>query len=277
MMATGALHRVAPRVAIGLAGLLLLAELYSGFTFERGTLTHIGHDYRLYMDAARSWLQGGPYYHAYQLAGPYTVAADEILYPPHALALFVPFTVLPPILWWAIPIGVIVTMVWRARPGPWGWALIIACLCIPKSLWIITSGSPTLWIAAGLALGRHGWPAVTGLVKPTLLPIVLIALPKRSFWLATALVAVMDLALVGLSYEYVMVVLNARGPLATPMYSAGDLGIIGIAFLAWWRDPGRDPDGFLPAGLRRLAGRTLRPVPERQVTPEHGTFGGGAI
>jgi hypothetical protein len=276
---------MAPRVAIGLAGLLLGAELYAGLTNERGTLTHIGHDYALYMEATRSWLAGGPFYHPYQAAGPYVVAADEVLYPPHALALFVPFTVLPAIVWWAIPIGIVVSAIWRSRPGPWGWALILACLCIPKSLWIVTSGSPTMWIAAGLAMGRHGWPAVVGMVKPTLLPIALVGLRRRSFWLAAALIVGIDLALIGLSREYVSVVLNARGPLATPLYSAGDLGIVGIALVAWLHDPGHRragpadlPDPEPDRGPSRTAIASLiRRRRNRVVTPPHGTFGGGAI
>lgn len=234
-LTTQRLSRVVPRVVIGLAALLLAAELYVG-TGELGTLTYIGHDYGLYTEAARSWLAGGPFYQPYQVAGPYVVVADEILYPPHALALFIPFTVLPAILWWVIPIAIVVVGIWRAQPGPWGWALIIACLCIPKSLWIFTSGSPTMWIAAGLALGRRGWPAVSGLVKPTLLPIVLAGVRRPTFWVAAALLVAIDLALFGMSLEYVAVVLNARGPLATPIYSAGDLGIVGIALVAWRHD-----------------------------------------
>jgi hypothetical protein len=280
MLTRHRLSWVVPRVVIGLAGALLAAELYVGLTYERGTLTRIGHDYALYMEATRSWLAGGPFYHPYQVAGPYVVAADEILYPPHALALFVPFTVLPAIAWWAIPTGIVVAGVWRARPGPWGWALILTCLCIPKSLWIITSGSPTMWIAAGLALGRLGWPAVAGLVKPTLLPIVLAGVRRPSFWLAAAVLVGIDLALLGLSREYVSVVLNARGPLATPYYSAGDLGILGVALVAW---RGRRRYGVARAEVRPDSGR--RPLPVRslfhrpgdgRVTPPDGTFGGGA-
>ena len=270
---------VVPRVVIGLAAALLAAELYVGLASERGTLTRIGHDYTLYMDATRSWLAGGPFYHPYQVAGPYVVAADEILYPPHALALFVPFTVLPALAWWAIPIGIIVTGIWRARPGPWAWALILACLCIPKSLWIVTSGSPTMWIAAGLALGRHGWPAVAGLIKPTLLPIALTGVRMRSFWLAAAVLVGIDIVLLGLSREYVSVVLNARGPLATPYYSAGDLGAIGIALVAW---RGRRPTATAagPVFGDRQGRIPLRsPIHrfrEGRVTPPDGTFGGGA-
>ena len=55
----------------------------------------IGVDYLLYRDAAARWLAGGPFFEPYQLAGPYPISAGDILYPPVALWLFVPFTVLP--------------------------------------------------------------------------------------------------------------------------------------------------------------------------------------
>ena len=64
-----------------------------------------GVDFLLYRDAAARWLAGGPYFEPYQLAGPYPITAGDVLYPPVALWLFVPFTVLPAVLWWAIPIA----------------------------------------------------------------------------------------------------------------------------------------------------------------------------
>ncbi len=90
-----------------------------------------------------------------------------------------------------------------------------------------------MWVAAGLAFARMGWPGVGGLVKPTLLPIVLAGVRSRSFWVAAAIFILIDVALVGLSIEYVAVVRNATGPLATVIYSAGDLGIIGIGLVGW--------------------------------------------
>jgi hypothetical protein len=226
-------RRIAPRVVIGLLALLFAAELFAGLFWARGTLVHIGHDYALYMDATRSWLNGGPFYHPYQVAGPYVVKADEILYPPHALLLFLPFTFLPAILWWAIPLAILAVGFWRARPGPWTVAFAIGCLCIPKSMWLVTSGSPTMWVAAGLALGRLGWPAAGALVKPTLFPMILVGLRRRSFWVAAGLLGAIDVALLGLSIEYVSVVRHATGPLATVIYSAGDLGIMGIGLIGW--------------------------------------------
>ncbi|MGH2465165.1 MAG: hypothetical protein ACRDGI_06875, partial [Candidatus Limnocylindrales bacterium] len=64
----------------------------------------VGVDYRLYIDTATRWLNGGPYFQTYQLSGPYSIRAGDILYPPVALILFVPFTVLPALLWWVLPL-----------------------------------------------------------------------------------------------------------------------------------------------------------------------------
>ena len=71
-----------------------------------------GVDFVLYRDAAARWLAGGPYFEPYQLTGPYPITAGDVLYPPVALWLFVPFTILPAVPWWVVPIGV----------TAWGWA-----------------------------------------------------------------------------------------------------------------------------------------------------------
>ena len=49
----------------------------------------------LYMDAARSWLNGTGFYHPYQLAGPYEVRSGDILYPPPMLLVFAPLAAIP--------------------------------------------------------------------------------------------------------------------------------------------------------------------------------------
>ncbi len=80
-------------------------------------------DYRLYMDATERWLRGGPFYEPYQLAGPYTISAGDILYPPVALWLFVPLSFLPACMWWLVPLGAtgdgrVVVAARLPSPGP---------------------------------------------------------------------------------------------------------------------------------------------------------------
>ena len=59
------------------------------------------------MDITRNWVDTGEFYLPHQLAGPYQVQTlVDVLYPPIALYLFVPFLVLPAVLWWAIPMSV---------------------------------------------------------------------------------------------------------------------------------------------------------------------------
>jgi hypothetical protein len=64
----------------------------------------LGDDARFYRDIGLRWLADGSYYLPHQLAGPYPVTLQlDNLYPPTALALFVPLRVLPGPLWWLNP------------------------------------------------------------------------------------------------------------------------------------------------------------------------------
>ena len=77
----------------------------------------VGADPVFFRSIAQRWLDTGQFYTERQLSGPYTrVTLVDNLYPPSALYLFVPFTVLPPALWWALPIAFVLWTVWRLRP-----------------------------------------------------------------------------------------------------------------------------------------------------------------
>ena len=69
----------------------------------------LGGDFLVYRDAAARWVSGGGFYWLWQLSGRYAiwVGPSPILYPPVILLLLVPFTILPPFLWWAIPSAMI--------------------------------------------------------------------------------------------------------------------------------------------------------------------------
>lgn len=142
----------------------------------------IGSDYHLYTTAAARWLAGGGFYHPYQLSGPYIIGDHiggngPILYPPTMLLLFVPFTVLPWILWWAIPIGVTAWVVRHHRPRPLVWPVLAFLVAFPTTLSAIETGNPTLWFTMALALGTvYGWPAILLVLKPTIAPLALIGL-----------------------------------------------------------------------------------------------------
>ena len=160
----------------------------------------IGVDFHTYQAATRHWLASGSFYNPRQLAGPYaiqgasTTYGGDVLYPPTALLLFLPFLVLPQVLWWLIPAGIVGYAVWWHRPALWAWPLLMLCLVWPISLAVIAHGNPAIWIAAAVALGTlYGWPAVLVLIKPTLAPFALIGVRQRSWWIALGLFALVSL------------------------------------------------------------------------------------
>lgn len=230
-----------PRIVGAAAVCWIVVELV--IAIPGGLLLPLGHDYQVYVDATREWLSGGPWYEPYQLAGPYTVVEAEILYPPHALILFVPATVLPWVVWWGVPVAVVAWVIWSVRPSAWGWAAIFVCLAVPKSLHILTNGNPSMWVAAGVALGsRWGWPFAAALLKPTLAPLAIFGIRSRGFWVVAAGLVAVDVLLAGMTAEYVTVLLNARGPLVSPLYSLLDVPLMLLPLVARWtsqRQPAR--------------------------------------
>jgi hypothetical protein len=194
----------------------------------------VGIDYEIYMDATRRWLAGGPFYLPLQVAGPYPVLLGVVLYPPNALILFVPFTFLPAVIWWAIPIIIVALTAWSWRPSMLAWACIVACLTVPTSWWRIEAGKPLLWMVAALALGtRYGWPAVAVLLKPSLFPFAIVGIRSRSWWLALGVGVLLSLPFAGMWMDYARVLMNARGQQASLLYSLGDVPLMLIPLLAW--------------------------------------------
>ena len=100
-------------------------------------------------------------------------------------SLFVPFTFLPPILWWAVPIGVVAWVVWRLAPGPLAWPVMALCLVWPPTQVKLITGNPVVWSVAALALAcLNYWPSVLVLIKPSLFPFALFGATHRSWWVA---------------------------------------------------------------------------------------------
>lgn len=191
---------------------------------------YAGRDFELYRDAASRFLAGGPFYPAWQLAGPYGAEALPILYPPQILALLEPFTVLPAVLWWAIPIGVVAAVVAYWRPSPLVWPVIAACLAWPATSIKIVTGNPVLWVAAFVALGTvYRWPAAFALLKPTLAPFALVGVHDRRWWLAAALGA---LPFCWLLPEYFVTLRNFVSP-AGLAYSVQEIPLVAIPLIAW--------------------------------------------
>jgi hypothetical protein len=228
---------------VALLGVASLAFLWGVGTFYV-LITHfpygIGVDYRLYQGAARGWLAGGDLYPAFQLTGQYDAlesafaGVSPVLYPPVALLLFVPSLLLPAALWWAIPLGITVWIVWSYRPSPLAWMTIGIAFAFRPTMDTIVTGNPGMWVPAFVALATR-WPAASALVlfKPSLFLFALIGIRDRRWWLVVGGLALVSLALLPLDIEWVRSMLNATGSRSGMTYSLREVPMDLIPLVAW--------------------------------------------
>jgi hypothetical protein len=193
----------------------------------------VARDFDLYRDATARWLADGSFYEAYQLAGPYEVTAGDILYPPVALLLFVPFVYLPAVLWWLIPIGITAWCLWRLRPAPLVWPVLAICLWFPNTGIKLLTGNPVMWSVAAIALGTiYYWPAVFAAVKLSLAPFALFGAWKRSWWFAAGMSALACLLFLPMWPDFASALLNSRQPSGL-LYSVGEVPMMLGPIAAW--------------------------------------------
>jgi hypothetical protein len=253
----GALSDVSPRARIRwfrvwaitavVAAVIVGAITLARFQYS-ATYLNIGIDYDTLIGAARSFLAGDGFYPAEQLAGPWVYHQDEpqfappILYPPHTLILFIPFTVLPAILWWLIPFAVTAWALWRLRPHPAAWLAIVLLLGVPESREGIFWGNPVMWMTAATAAGFVlGWPAVVVFLKPTLAPFAFAGMWKRSWWLALAALVGFNLALLPMWFDWITVIRNSTLNAGFSLYQYPLMSVPVVAWLGsrsgplWWR------------------------------------------
>jgi hypothetical protein len=208
-------------VVAGVSVVVLAAHVWQLLATPGYLAAAWGTDIDYYLVATRHWVASGSLYYPFQLAGPYDYHSG-VLYPPTALLLFVPFTVLPLALWWVIPLGSTAAVVWSDRPGRWYWPLLLACFAFPMTVTDIVNGNPLMWLVAAVALAcRYDWPAVLVALKPSVFPFALIGIRHRSWWLAAVALAVVSAAMLPLWTDYVRVIANERG--AGLLYSAKDV------------------------------------------------------
>jgi hypothetical protein len=110
-------------------GMLLLFGIELLAILLGGTFLEPDHDRIWYMDAASRFMLFG---------SPYSPSAVAFLHPPIALLLFVPFTRLPGILWYAVPVGI----VWLGRY--FGGAPLVAESSSLRCVWL-GRGQPPPW------------------------------------------------------------------------------------------------------------------------------------
>jgi hypothetical protein len=190
-------------------------------------------DYDHSMGVARRWLADGSYFLPVQLAGPHEWHWGEVLYPPVALWLFVPFSFLPMASWFAVPLIVIAAGFRRLRPAPWALAVMALLLCEPVAMVEVASGNPVIWFMA-IEFAALAWrlPASLGLFKPSLLPFALAGIHTRRWWAAVGLLVLLSLPFFQLTLTWVRVVLdtNGRGGL---LYNVHEFTYALIPYIAW--------------------------------------------
>ena len=219
-------------VAVGLSVAVFLLPVLFVLAIPDPLEQPFGVDAALYQEAAARWLAGGPFYEPSQLAGPYEVAHGDILYPPVGLWLFVPFTVLPLVLWWVIPAALTSAAVWRLRPRPLAWPLIALCLAWPTTPLKIWTGNPVIWCVAAMAVATV-WrgAAPFALLKPSLAPFALFGVRDRSWWLGLALFIAMGVPFGSMWLDWIATVLNSRG--GGFLYSALEAPMLTLPLVAW--------------------------------------------
>jgi hypothetical protein len=253
--------RVSRVLSSTLTGVMLLLGVMSLCLLATSKLAPpFGADFNVYRDAAQRWLAGGAYFYPEQLAGPYTVVNGHVLYPPIALILFAPFTILPAILWWAIPLGILVWRVTDLRPSRWGVVAIVGLACWPYSVELAWAGNPTLWIAAIIALStRWPWASAFVLLKPSLFPFALAGVRTRAWWAALGVLVAGSMLFLPMWFDWIRAVTNARGPFSGLLYSLKDLSWMAIPSVAWaTRRSGMRP---APPRLRAAIPTTDGPPP----------------
>jgi hypothetical protein len=199
-------------------------------------------DYHSFVSYGRTWLAGEGFYRAYQLAGPYpfhdpTLVASSLTspnyYPPPFALVCALLTVLPALLWWALPIGAVGYCLASWRPAAWTWPLLALILFWPATSVAVIVGGSTMWVTALVALGlRFRWPAVLILLKPSFLPLALIGIRHRSWWIGLAVLGAVSLALLPMWPQWITAMRNAVG--SPPLYSALDLPLVLAPALAWF-------------------------------------------
>jgi hypothetical protein len=189
----------------------------------------IGH----YLDATRRWLETGQPYLANEIAGPYPAYEPlTFLHPPIALLLFLPFLYLPIVSWWVIPLGVTLALVIRWRPPRLVWPILALSLCTDGFRNAVITGNTDMWMLFAMAAGLAWcWPAVVAIIKPTFFPLLLLALRRRSGWVALILVGLACLPFGSLWIDWFNVVRNGPGGL---LYSLPNYLWVSAPLLAWY-------------------------------------------
>jgi hypothetical protein len=219
-------------LAVGLTVVFVAIGLAQFAFGMNGVGQHIvGLDIGHYLDATRRWIETGSPYLPSEVAGPFQIEPETFLHPPVAIYLLAPFLVLPVVLWWAIPIGIVAWCVASWRPADWTWPVIAALLALSRFMIPLIVGNTDLWVWAAIAAGlRFGWPALLVVIKPSLIPFMLIGIRRKPWWIAAAIILVASLPFGALWSDWISVVHNAPKDLG---YSVPNVPWLAVPIVAW--------------------------------------------
>ena len=226
-------------VALALSALVFATPVLFVLLIPHPLEQPFGVDFTLYRDVTIRWLGGGPYFEPYQLAGPYQISAGDVLYPPVALWLVVPFALLPlpiaALLWWGLPILAVVFAVWLLQPRPASWPLIALCVAWPTTLLKTWTGNPVIWSMAAMALavvGASRFAAPFVLLKPSLAPFALFGIRRRSWWAGAAVFVLLCLPFGAMWLDWATTLRNSQG--GGFLYSSLEVFLLFLPLAAWW-------------------------------------------
>jgi len=219
--------------ATAIFAIMWLDEVFTIATRQDELAFRIDGDRQLYANAALSWLGGHGFYLPHQLAGPYEITPGDVLYPPPMLLIFAPLALLPPILYYLIPLGITAAVVAWHRPSIEAWPAIAFCLWWPTTTVVIAGGNPGIWLMTFMALATV-WraAAVLVLLKPTLAPFAFFGANRRSWWLGLAVLVAISVLFLPLWPDYVAATLNATGG-GGIFYSIGQVPMLLLPLAAW--------------------------------------------
>jgi hypothetical protein len=196
----------------------------------------LGDDFLIYRRNGERWLATGQLYYPEQLAGPYqNVLGHSVFYPPTALLIFVPLSLLPlpvaALIWWAGPIVIGVALLRRFQPGYLAWPFLALVLAWPRTVGGLLFGNSDMWIASAVAAGLlWSWPAVFVALKPSVLPLALIGISHRSWWVAAAALGLASLLFLPLWRQYVAAATNVTD---LPLLVSTNFVIILAPLVVW--------------------------------------------
>lgn len=194
-----------------------------------------GMDYEYYRRVGERWLEDGTYYLPRQLAGPYEIRLmEDVLYPPPALLLFVPLSVMPAAAWWIAPLATVGFALRAWRPRVIAWPIIVALLMWPRAMGAIAYGNTDMWIAAAIAAALlWGWAGPLLVLKPVFAPFALIGIRRRGWWIAAGLLVLASIPMLPLWRDYAIAMADLEAGLD---YGVGSLPLLLIPVVAWhWR------------------------------------------